>query len=519
VIKKTEIKLTPAQSVESEIVRKSLALNSGLNPEDEFEYRILKKSIDARSKQPVVKLTAEVFINEKPDPLPEFVKKLKPASDKKKVIIIGSGPAGYFSALGLLESGIKPVIFERGKNVRDRRKDLRAIQQLSVVNPDSNYCFGEGGAGTYSDGKLYTRSTKRGDVYKILKLLVEHGAKQDILYESHPHIGSNKLPNVIQNIRNTILSFGGEVHFGSKVTDLIIKNETAEGVIVNGTQEHLADAVVLAAGHSARDVFYLLKERKISMESKPFAVGVRAEHPQALIDAIQYRQNPRDRHLPASSYKLAEQIDGKGVFSFCMCPGGLIVPSATSPGEIVVNGMSMSRRDSEFANSGIVVTVDREDLKQYSRFGEFDGLEFQKFIEQKFFMAGDGSQKVPAQRITDFTEGRISSSLPESSYIPGIYSGDFETLLPEPVYKRLKKAFRIFDKKMKGYHTSEAYICGPETRTSSPVRIPRNEKTFEQLQIRNLFPCGEGAGYAGGIVSAAMDGQNAAMKLAELIYK
>lgn len=516
-IKRIEIKLTPEESFYPEGIRKNLAHKSGLLPADEFEYRIIKKSIDARSKHPFILLLADVFINEKPDEPAEYKKRLKHSSDKKKVIIIGSGPAGYFAALQLLELGIKPVIFERGKDVRERRKDLREIQQFSKVNPDSNYCFGEGGAGTYSDGKLYTRSHKRGDIFKILKLLVEHGARHDILYDSHPHIGSNKLPLIIQNIRQTILHFGGEVHFNSKVTDLIITDKKAEGVIVNNSDEYFASAIILAAGHSARDIFYILKNKKVNLKSKPFALGVRAEHPQALIDEIQYGQKDRSRYLPPASYKLAEQISGSGVFSFCMCPGGLIVPSATSPGELVVNGMSMSRRDSEFANSGIVVTVEKEDLKGFEKFGEFDGLEFQKHTEKKFFEAGDGTQKVPVQKLIDFTEGRLSMSIKKSSYIPGVYSYMLEELLPVQISKRLKKAFVLFGKKMRGYYTNEAYICGPESRTSSPVRIPRSQETFEQLQVKNLFPCGEGAGYAGGIISAAVDGQNAAKKLIEKV--
>lgn len=517
-IKKIEIKLTPEESFLSDSISKHIARKSGLKPGDEFDFRIIKKSIDARSRHPFIIMLAEVYINEKPDEQPSFKKEFKTVSEKNKVIIVGSGPAGYFAALQLIEKGIKPVVFERGRNVRERRKDLRGIQQFSIVNPDSNYCFGEGGAGTYSDGKLYTRSHKRGDIYKILKLLVEHGADSEILYDSHPHLGSNKLPKIIQNIRETILNSGGEVHFNSRVTDLIINNEKAAGVIVNDTKEYFGGAVIIATGHSARDMFYILKNKNINLKSKSFALGVRAEHPQALIDEIQYRQNPRDKYLPAASYKLAEQVNGRGVFSFCMCPGGLIVPSATSPGEVVVNGMSMSRRDSEFANSGIVVTIEKEDLKEFERFGEFDGLEFQRHTEKKFFNAGDGSQKIPAQRITDFAEGKMSSSINKSSYIPGVYSYKLDDLLPEPVSARLKKAFVLFGKKMRGYYTSEAYICGPESRTSSPVRIPRDAVTFEQIQIKNLYPCGEGAGYAGGIMSAAMDGQNAAKKLIAKIY-
>ncbi|MEP7147223.1 MAG: FAD-dependent protein, partial [bacterium] len=424
--------------------------------------------------------------------------------------IIGAGPAGYFAALELIEHGFKPLIYDRGKNVRDRRKDLREIQQFSKVNPNSNYCFGEGGAGTYSDGKLYTRSHKRGDIYKALRIFVEHGANEDILIDSHPHIGSNKLPVVVQKIRETILHFGGEINFDSLVTDLIIKDNKISGVTVNNSDEYFADAVILATGHSARDIFYLLDRKKILIEQKPFAIGTRIEHPQELIDEIQYKQNPRSEYLPASSYKLTAQINGRGVFSFCMCPGGLIVPAATSPGEVIVNGMSMSRRDSKFANSGIVVAIENEDLTGYEKYGKLAGLEFQKDIERKFFDAGDGSQKAPAQRMTDFTEERLSSGLGETSYIPGIYSSPVDKLFPEIISGRLRLALAQFGKKMKGYLSEEGYVIGLESRTSSPVRIPRDKNTFEHSEIVNFYPCGEGAGYAGGIISAALDGQNVA---------
>ena len=510
-----ELTLLPEDASDNKILSEIAEAECDIRASDNYDFKIIKRSIDARSRTPVVNLILEVYINETPIPEPVIKDKYKIVSGNKKVIIVGSGPAGYFAALELIESGIKPVIYDRGKDVRSRRKDLREIQQFSRVDPDSNYCFGEGGAGTYSDGKLYTRSHKRGDIHKALRIFVEHGAKEDILVDSHPHIGSNKLPGVVQNLRETIMHYGGEIKFDSRVTDLIIKDNSILGVIVNEKDEYLADAVILATGHSARDIFYMLRGKGIRIESKPFAVGVRIEHPQALIDEIQYKQNPRSEFLPASSYKLTAQVNGKGVFSFCMCPGGLIVPSATAPGEIVVNGMSMSRRDSKFANSGIVTAIDKDDLQEYHKHGELDGLEFQKELERKFFEAGDGSQKAPAQRMTDFINGTLSASLGETSYIPGVYSLMLNDLLPEKISERIRLALIQFGKKMKGYFTEEGYLVGLESRTSSPVRIPRDRETYEHVQIKNLYPCGEGAGYAGGIISAALDGQN----VAKAIYK
>lgn len=509
-IKSTELTLTPEEASDEKIIENTVKNLFRIKDSDEFEIKKHKRSVDARSRFPVIKLLLDVYINESPAPEPVIKDNYKTCNSGKKVIIAGAGPAGYFAALELIENGIKPVIIDRGKDVRSRRKDLRAIQLFSEVNPDSNYCFGEGGAGTYSDGKLYTRSHKRGDIYKAMRILVEHGAKSDILVDAHPHIGSNKLPLVVQNIRETILHYGGEINFESRVTDFIISENKILGVVVNNSEEFFGDSVILSTGHSARDIFYLLKKNNIRTESKPFAMGIRIEHPQALIDEIQYRQNPRSRFLPASGYKLVSQINGRGVFSFCMCPGGLIVPSATAPGEIVVNGMSMSRRDSEFANSGIVVSVEKEDLLKYREHGEFDGLEFQKEYEKKFFEAGDGSQKAPAQRMTDFVKGKLSGSIGKTSYIPGVYSSVLNELLPGFISERLENAFLEFGKKMKGYFTDEGYLAGLESRTSSPVRIPRSKETYEHVDVKNLYPCGEGAGYAGGIISAALDGQNVA---------
>lgn len=509
-IKRLELALSPEDAADDNRIRQIAEQECKVKKEDKVKIVKIKRSIDARSRFPFINLLLEVYINENSPEVNSFKSSYKKVSTDKKVIIVGAGPAGYFAALELIENGIKPIIFERGKDVRSRRKDLRAIQQFSKVNPDSNYCFGEGGAGTYSDGKLYTRSHKRGDIYKALRILVEHGAKEDILIDAHPHIGSNKLPGVVQKLRDTILEFGGVINFDSKVTDLIIKDDTIKGVIVNDKEEHFADAVILATGHSARDIFYLLKEKSITTVRKPFAMGVRIEHPQALIDEIQYKQKPRSEFLPASSYKLVAQVNNRGVFSFCMCPGGLIVPAATAPGEIVVNGMSMSRRDSKFANSGMVVAIEKEDLKEFEDHGEFAGLEFQKDVERKFFDAGDGSQKAPAQRMTDFVNNKISTGVSDTSYIPGIYSGDMNELLPKGISKRISKALTEFGRKMKGYFTDEGILIGLESRTSSPVRIPRDKERYEHVQIKGLYPCGEGAGYAGGIISAAFDGQNVA---------
>jgi len=422
-----------------------------------------------------------------------------------------------FAALRLIELGVKPIIIERGKDVQSRRRDLKAIQRDHIVHPDSNYCFGEGGAGTYSDGKLYTRSVKRGNVKRILNLLVQHGAQNEILIDAHPHIGSNKLPKVVEEIRNTIINNGGEYLFDSRVTDFIINNKKIAGVIINENIELLGEAVILATGHSARDIYYLLKKHNIKIESKPFAMGVRIEHPQPLIDTIQYHSGKRHKNLPASSYALNCQVDDKGVYSFCMCPGGIIIPASTSPGELVLNGMSVSRRDSPFANSGLVVSIDENDWKEYSSHGVFAGLMYQQFVEKTAFKAGGENQTAPAQRITDFVNGKISSSLPQTSYIPGTVSSPLHEILPKNISYRLRKSLQIFGKKMHGYLTDEAQILAAETRTSSPIRIPRDNETLMHVEIQGLFPSGEGAGYAGGIMSAAIDGENCADAVAKYI--
>ncbi len=510
-VKTLELTLFPSEAAQAEVVLHRAAQQAGVAPEEVLDVHLLRRSIDGRGSRPVVILRVELYLLESRQPEPALLAQLHPVDGRKRAIIVGTGPGGYFAALELLEAGIKPVLFDRGKDVRARRRDLRAIQQDGVVNPHSNYCFGEGGAGTYSDGKLYTRSHKRGDIYKALRLLVEHGAHSDILVDAHPHIGSNKLPQIVANIRETILHYGGEVHFNSLVTDLIQdRSGRMAGVVVNDSEEYFADAVILATGHSARDMYALLHRRGIRLEVKPFALGVRIEHPQAFVDQVQYRQSPREEHLPAASYKLVTQVEGRGVFSFCMCPGGLVVPAATEPGEIVVNGMSMSRRDSPYANSGVVTAVEPEDLSTAGLSGIFAGLEFQRMVERRMFDFGDGSQKGPAQRLKDFVQGKVSSDLPKSSYIPGLVSAPLHDLLPPLIYRRLRQGVMDFGRKMRGYLSEEAVVIGTESRTSAPVRIPRHSDTCMHEQVEGLFPCGEGAGYAGGIISAAMDGQNVA---------
>ena len=517
-IKETEISVFPNKLDDRELLKKLAAKNLKVTATDITSVQILRRSIDARGKFPTYKLRVKVFISEfRADETVKF--DFKDVSKAKRVIIVGSGPAGLFAALKLLELGLKPILIERGSDVQKRRRDLKAIQQDGIVNPNSNYCFGEGGAGTYSDGKLYTRSTKRGDVKRVLNLLVQHGAKEDILIDAHPHIGSNNLPKVVIEIRNTISKFGGEIHFDSKVTDFIIDNSKIKGVIVNENLEFLGESVILATGHSARDIFYLLDKNKIKIESKPFAMGVRIEHPQQIIDSIQYNTPKRNELLPAAEYSLACQINDRGVYSFCMCPGGIIIPASTSPGELVLNGMSTSQRNSPFANSGLVVSVTEEDWKHHSKHGVFAGLEFQKEVEKMAFDIGGGNQQAPAQRITDFVTRRISKDLPDSSYIPGIINSPLHELLPKGIVTRLQKSFFQFNKSMNGYYTEEAQILAPETRTSSPIRIPRNNETLMHIEIGGLFPSGEGAGYAGGIVSAAIDGERSAEAVARYLNK
>ena len=488
------------------------AYDLGMKPSEISGIKILRKSIDARKRNIIFNYKVDVYINEPVPETSDYTFDYKDVSNAKPIHIIGFGPAGMWAALRCIELGFKPIILERGKNVKDRRRDLKAINQDHVVNEDSNYCFGEGGAGTYSDGKLYTRSLKRGDVRRIFENLVFHGATDQILVDAHPHIGTNKLPKVVQNIRETILNYGGEVHFETRVTDFTIKKDKIVAIQLQNGNHLDVEKVILATGHSARDIFYLLNNKNIALKAKSFAMGVRVEHPQEIIDSIQYHcpGEPRDELLPAAAYSLVEQINNRGVYSFCMCPGGFIVPAATANGEVVVNGMSPSKRNNKFANSGIVTEINADkDLYKYEHFGALKALEYQKDLERLAFTAGGRSQTAPAQRLTDFVEGKLSSSLNDTSYQPGLKSAPLHSLLPKIIGGSLRKGFKAFGDKMKGYYTEEANIVGVESRTSSPVNIPRTESLVHP-EITNLYPCGEGGGYAGGIVSAAMDGERCA---------
>ena len=465
----------------------------------------LKQSLDARGRNIVYNLRVEAYINE------DFVEKKilfnpKNVSKAKEVGIVGAGPAGLFAALNALEVGLKPVIFERGKDVRERRRDLAKIHKESIVNEESNYCYGEGGAGTYSDGKLYTRSKKRGNVKKVLEWLVYFGADKNILVEAHPHIGTNKLPKIIQAIREEIIAQGGEVHFNTKVTDFEVENNVLKGVELNGKDKRYFDSIILATGHSARDIFYLLDKNNITVEAKPFALGVRIEHQQELIDKIQYHGKVNDDNLPPASYSLVTQVNDTGVFSFCMCPGGIIAPCATAQNEVVTNGWSPSKRNNPYSNSGMVVQVQPEELANYKKGDPFTCLDFQKEVEYDCWKAAGSTQKVPAQRLIDFIENKKSVDFPVTSYQPGIVSVNLNDVLPDFIAKKLRQGFIDFGKKMKGFMTNDAVLHAPESRTSSPVKIPRDKETLEHISVKGLYPCAEGAGYAGGIVSAAVDG-------------
>jgi uncharacterized FAD-dependent dehydrogenase len=526
------LQLSPKDAANSAVITEHIALSLGKQKDQITGFQLLKKSIDARKRKVLINLKVQAFVDEpfQPFSFPKFHFE-DVRNSTKNVIVIGAGPAGLFAALGLIEQGIKPIVLERGKNVRDRRRDLAILNKEGILNEDSNYCFGEGGAGTYSDGKLYTRSSKRGNVERILQLLVFFGADENILYTSHPHIGTNKLPKIIQNIREQIIACGGEVHFNERVTDLDIQKDVIKKVCCASGNNFEADQVVLATGHSAKDIYLLLHKKNILIEAKPFALGVRIEHPQTLIDSIQYHcptNIAREENLPPASYQLVEQVDKRGVFSFCMCPGGIIATASTTQNELVVNGWSPSKRNNPFANSGMVVQVHLEDamntikneaLKMKN--GVPDIAEtlllhhFQENIERKAYEAGGGLFVAPAQRMTDFVNKKHSSTLSENSYLRGVHSTNLNEVLPPFIYDSLRKAFVAFGKKMKGYYTEDAIIIAPESRTSSPIRIPRDPETLKHPQIKNLYPCAEGAGYAGGIVSAAMDGQAVAEKLSE----
>ncbi len=513
--KQITIELRPQQIHDDELIKSIAARTCRVQKEEITGIDYLKRSLDSRNKKNRYSLSLEVCWGESPTKKTSIKSLYKEADQNKRVIIVGAGPAGYFAALELLEYSIKPIILERGKDVRARRRDLKELLQAGVVNPDSNYCFGEGGAGAYSDGKLYTRSDKRGNLKKALQIFVEHGANSDIMIDAHPHIGSNRLPKIINAIRETIISCGGEIHFNSTVTDFVLQDDRITGVMVNSEKEYNGDAVLLATGHSARDVYYMLKKKNIFIESKPFAVGFRVEHYQELINELQYGKNHHPE-LPAASYKLAAQVGSHGVFSFCMCPGGLIVPAVTAPRELVVNGMSMSGRNSKFANAGIVTTVDEKDFKDFRMYEELAGLKFQEALEEKFYSGHRSNPlKAYAQRLIDFINHKNSSSLMESSYIPGLINSEPGKLFPKRISSSLHAGLTEFGKKMKGFVTIDSNIIGLESRTSSPVRIPRDRQLYHHTQIKNLYPCGEGAGYAGGIISAAMDGQNCAKAITE----
>jgi uncharacterized FAD-dependent dehydrogenase len=545
------LRLQPSEAANETMVNHLIAQTTGRKLEQVTGYYILKQSIDARSRTIWINLTILAFIDEPFQQRPAIPFTFKDVSQAtKQVIIIGAGPAGLFAALQLLEYGIKPIILERGKDVRARRRDLAMLNREGEVNPESNYCFGEGGAGTYSDGKLYTRSSKRGDISRILQLFVHFGAEEKILYEAHPHIGTNKLPQIITAMREQIIDCGGEVRFEEKVTGFKIEANRVTGVSTATGNFVDGDAVILATGHSARDIFQLLYDSNIAIEAKPFALGVRIEHPQELIDSCQYSIPQPKTHgnflrpafLPPASYSLVQQVNNRGVFSFCMCPGGIIAPAATNPGEIVVNGWSPSKRNNPYANSGMVVQVSLEDAMREMTGGRFihssfsEGgwqmadqfraedplslMRFQQMVEQSAFAAGGGKMKAPAQRMVDFVEGRVSSSLPDCSYLPGLTSANINDVLPSFISSSLREGFKAFGKKMpgrpgsSGYFTNEAVVVATESRTSSPVRIPRDAATLEHPQVNGLYPCGEGGGYAGGIVSAAMDGERVAAMLA-----
>jgi hypothetical protein len=509
-----QLKLLPAEAADDNVLREYIAQATARREEEINGYQLIRRSIDARGRQPHILLTVKAFIDEpyREEPLETIIFPDVSKADRQ-AIIVGAGPAGLFAALRLIEKGIRPIVLERGKDVRARRRDLAALNKEGVIDPESNYCFGEGGAGTYSDGKLYTRSNKRGDIRRILSLLVQFGADTSILVDAHPHIGTNKLPQIIQAMRQQIVDAGGIFLFGKKVVDFLLHDQLIRQVRTADGDRFDGEAVILATGHSARDIFRLLHDKNILIEAKPFALGVRIEHPQPLIDTIQYKTP--SPFLPPASYSLVEQVDHRGVFSFCMCPGGIIAPAATAEGEIVVNGWSPSRRNNPYANSGIVVSVGEKEMAMFHDQGPLAGLAFQQSVEQKAFMAGGGKFVAPAQRMADFVARRESADLPSCSYLPGLHSVSLEKVLPHAIFEDLRGGFKAFGEKMRGYFTNEAVIVATESRTSSPVRIPRDPETLRHPQINNLFPCGEGAGYAGGIVSAAMDGERVADRVAD----
>jgi uncharacterized FAD-dependent dehydrogenase len=518
-IESRDFVISPSIAYSQEQLHQFLLSELGANLLNNSQYRIEKISLDARNKN--IKALVKIGLYSKDHDfsleLTSILPKLKKSS--KKVIVIGSGPAGLFASIKLIELGYIPVILERGKNVRDRRRDIAAINRFNIVDSDSNYCFGEGGAGTYSDGKLYTRSKKRGDINYVLKKFVSYGADKNILYEAHPHIGTNKLPQIISSMRNAIIEAGGEFHFGHQVTDLLIQNKSIIGCQTNFKNDFLGEATLLATGHSARDIFTLLITKKILIEAKSFAIGVRIEHLQSFIDQSQYKFKDRPSYLPPASFSLVSKTIyrgiERGVFSFCMCPGGFIVPSATSQNQLVVNGMSPSRRDSKFANSGIVVSLSPSDLSSYSKFGPLAGMQFQEELENKAHRLSGGTQKAMSQLTCDFLTGSASKEVLDTSYIPGLIPGDIREILPDFISEPLSMGLKEFNRKIPGFSSHIGQLIGLESRTSSPVKIPRDPISLEHIEINNLYPCGEGGGFAGGIMSAALDGINCANAIAQ----
>ena len=511
-INSLSIQVFPDVASSKKFLKSKIAKNLNVNERDIKHIEVIKRSIDARQKEIKVNLKLDVYVNQKYFKKEEKYIIYKNVSNSDKVIIIGAGPAGLFAALKLIERGIKPIVLERGKDVRSRRRDLANLTKNHIVNEDSNYCFGEGGAGTFSDGKLYTRSKKRGDVNKILDVLVQHGATNEIRVNAHPHIGTNKLPKIIQSIRETIIQYGGEVLFNNRVTDIIIKNNTVKGIETKDGTRIDANKIILATGHSARDIFELLHRKTITIQAKAFAIGVRVEHTQQLIDQIQYKCRKRIEFLPPAPYSIVKQINGRGVYSFCMCPGGIIAPCATKSEEVVTNGWSPSKRDYPTSNSGIVMELKLKDFAKYEKYGPLAGMQFQKDIEKNAWKLGGRTQKVPAQRLIDYTNDILSKDIPITSYIPGTTSAKINSIFPEFIGKNIQEGLRQIGKKMKGYLTNEAIVHAPESRTSSPVRIIREKESLEHPKIKGLYPCGEGAGYAGGIISAAIDGEKCAEK-------
>lgn len=519
-IQEYQLRILPEIAAQEQTLKAYLGKEKGINPKEITAIRVLKRSIDARQRILYVNLKVRVYINEVPtdDEYPQTI--YDKVEGKPQVIVVGAGPGGLFAALRLIELGFRPIIVERGKNVRDRKKDLALISREHTVNPESNYSFGEGGAGAYSDGKLYTRSKKRGNTDKIMHVFCQHGASTAILADAHPHIGTDKLPRVIENMRNTILECGGEVHFETRMEALIIENDRIKGIETN-TGKTFLGPVILATGHSARDVYRWLATNNVTMEAKGIAVGVRLEHPAELIDQIQYhRAKGRGEFLPAAEYSFVTQVEDRGVYSFCMCPGGFIVPAASGPEQVVVNGMSPSNRGSKWSNSGMVVEVRPEDIPTTEDEKQSDVLavlRFQEEMERQSWLQGGMRQTAPAQRMTDFTRKKLSYDLPETSYSPGLLSSPLHFCLPEFVSRRLSQGFQQFGRMNHGFLTNEAVMIGVETRTSSPVRIVRDKDTLQHVSVQGLFPCGEGAGYAGGIVSAAIDGERCAEAVANYL--